>query len=111
MTSSYSQSRHTEDADVKSAETCKFVAENNVPYISCAAVDAIGYNQAEICVKHGFFTRLGGVSTDIYASLNGGLGSSDNLENVYKPTISRRSIRGKPKLISHPAFKPIVQIA
>ena len=85
MTSSYSQSGHPEDANVKSAETCNVqVAENNVPYISCAAVDAIAYNQAEMCVKHGFFTRLGGVSTDIYASLNGGLGSSDNLENVYQ---------------------------
>ena len=31
---------------------------------------------------HAFFTREGGVSTGIYASLNGGLGSSDDRENV-----------------------------
>jgi YfiH family protein len=28
-------------------------------------------------VRHGFFTREGGVSTGVYASLNGGVGSSD----------------------------------
>ena len=29
-------------------------------------------------VRHGFFTREGGVSTGVYASLNGGVGSSDD---------------------------------
>lgn len=29
-------------------------------------------------VKHGFFTRQGGVSTGVYASLNGGVGSKDD---------------------------------
>jgi YfiH family protein len=33
-------------------------------------------------VKHGFFTRKGGVSQGIYASLNIGYGSNDNPENV-----------------------------
>jgi purine-nucleoside/S-methyl-5'-thioadenosine phosphorylase / adenosine deaminase len=33
-------------------------------------------------VRHAFFTREGGVSQGIYASLNGGLGSSDTPENV-----------------------------
>jgi polyphenol oxidase len=33
-------------------------------------------------IRHGFFTRTGGVSTGIYASLNGGIGSSDTPENV-----------------------------
>jgi YfiH family protein len=33
-------------------------------------------------VRHGFFTRSGGVSSGIYASLNGGLGSNDAGENV-----------------------------
>ncbi len=32
--------------------------------------------------RHGFFTRLGGVSTGIYDSLNCGLGSSDAPENI-----------------------------
>ena len=33
---------------------------------------------------HGFFTRQGGVSTGIYASLNGGLGSADERANVWR---------------------------
>jgi YfiH family protein len=33
-------------------------------------------------VTHGFFTRAGGVSTGLYASLNGGVGSSDAPEKV-----------------------------
>lgn len=33
-------------------------------------------------VRHGFFTREGGVSKGIYASLNCGYGSDDNTENV-----------------------------
>jgi polyphenol oxidase len=33
-------------------------------------------------VRHAFFTREGGVSSGIYASLNGGLGSNDRPQNV-----------------------------
>jgi YfiH family protein len=33
-------------------------------------------------IRHGFFTRAGGISTGIYASLNCGLGSSDATERV-----------------------------
>lgn len=33
-------------------------------------------------IRHGFFTRPGGVSTGIYAGLNCGLGSSDDAANV-----------------------------
>ncbi|MEN3931252.1 peptidoglycan editing factor PgeF [Microvirga sp. W0021] len=33
-------------------------------------------------VRHAFFTREGGVSSGIYTSLNGGLGSSDTPDNV-----------------------------
>jgi YfiH family protein len=33
-------------------------------------------------VRHGFFTRQGGVSGGLYASLNGGVGSKDNIEHV-----------------------------
>lgn len=33
-------------------------------------------------IRHGFFTRLGGVSEGLYASLNCGLGSNDKRENV-----------------------------
>ena len=33
-------------------------------------------------IRHGFFTRHGGVSQGCYATLNGGLGSHDDAENV-----------------------------
>jgi len=33
-------------------------------------------------IRHAFFTREGGVSTGIYASLNGGVGSNDDRANV-----------------------------
>jgi YfiH family protein len=33
-------------------------------------------------IRHGFFTRAGGVSGGLYASLNGGIGSRDAAENV-----------------------------
>ncbi len=33
-------------------------------------------------IRHGFFTRQGGVSQGLYASLNGGMGSRDDLTNV-----------------------------
>ncbi|MGE7368091.1 peptidoglycan editing factor PgeF [Neorhizobium sp. NPDC001467] len=38
--------------------------------------------QARGRIRHGFFTRQGGVSDGIYASLNVGLGSSDRREDV-----------------------------
>jgi YfiH family protein len=33
-------------------------------------------------IRHGFFTRAGGVSSGVYESLNGGVGSNDAPENV-----------------------------
>ena len=33
-------------------------------------------------IRHGFFTREGGVSEGLYASLNCGLGSGDNLDSI-----------------------------
>jgi polyphenol oxidase len=33
-------------------------------------------------IRHGFFTRQGGVSEGFYASLNGGLGSGDDPARV-----------------------------
>jgi YfiH family protein len=35
-------------------------------------------------VRHAFFTREGGVSSGIYASLNGGTGSSDSADNIHE---------------------------
>ena len=33
-------------------------------------------------IRHGFFTRAGGVSQGVYATLNGGVGSNDAPERV-----------------------------
>ena len=35
-------------------------------------------------IKHGFFNSIGGVSKNIYKSLNCGPGSNDNITNVKK---------------------------
>ena len=46
-----------------------------LPHISCDLLDGEG-------VSHAFFTRQGGVSTGVYASLNGGVGSKDERAHV-----------------------------
>ena len=45
------------------------------PVITCDLLDAPG-------IRHAFFTRQGGVSTGVYASLNGGVGSRDERAHV-----------------------------
>jgi YfiH family protein len=47
-----------------------------VPALTSASLSALGG------IRHAFFTRAGGVSTGIYASLNSGIGSDDAPENV-----------------------------
>lgn len=47
----------------------------NLPAIRSSLLEADG-------IAHAFFTRQGGISEGIYASLNGGAGSSDNPEAV-----------------------------
>ncbi|MFT4096560.1 MAG: peptidoglycan editing factor PgeF [Rhodoblastus sp.] len=47
----------------------------NLPIIQSKTLAAAGVN-------HAFFTRAGGVSEGVYATLNGGVGSSDARENV-----------------------------
>ena len=47
----------------------------SAPFLSAGALRATG-------VSHGFFTRRGGVSAGVYASLNGGVGSRDASEAV-----------------------------
>ena len=37
---------------------------------------------ADASIRHGYFTREGGVSDGIYGSLNCGAGSSDRAENI-----------------------------
>ena len=41
-----------------------------------------GLLSAAVAIRHGFFTRTGGVSGGIYASLNGGIGSNDVAADV-----------------------------
>lgn len=46
-----------------------------LPVITCDLLDGEG-------VRHAFFTRQGGVSTGVYATLNGGVGSKDERAHV-----------------------------
>lgn len=48
-----------------------------VPFIRSPLLAAAG-------VRHAFFTRQGGASEGVYASLNGGVGSNDRRERVYE---------------------------
>jgi len=45
-------------------------------------------------VRHAFFTRSGGVSPGVYASLNGGVGSNDSPENVTENRTRMATILG-----------------
>jgi len=59
--------------------TCNFVrADNNVTYIEFSPLKEIDF------ITHGFSTRLGGVSSGIYKSMNLTFGLSDASENVLK---------------------------
>ncbi len=52
------------------------MSEPTASYLTLDALDALPG------VRHGFFTRTGGVSSGIYASLNCGPGSADRADNV-----------------------------
>ena len=52
---------------------------------------------AEPGIRHAFFTREGGVSTGIYASLNGGLGSADAAEAI---------VENRKRMAAHMAVAP-----
>jgi YfiH family protein len=47
-----------------------------VPVLTSVALSKLGG------IRHAFFTRMGGVSEGVYASLNSGVGSNDTPENV-----------------------------
>lgn len=48
-----------------------------------STAQALTAESLRLCgVEHGFFTRIGGVSQGVYASLNGGVGSRDSHEAV-----------------------------
>lgn len=68
----------------KSDDTQIKQASNNLPYLVHNALENLQYSDTNLRIKHGFFTKLGGVSQDVYTSLNGGLGSQDTVENVHE---------------------------
>ena len=68
--------RESQDAG-QAVEMPAPTAEAEPAYLSHQALSAPPYR-----LRHGFFTRSGGVSEAPYNSLNGGLGSDDCLDNV-----------------------------
>jgi YfiH family protein len=52
-------------------------------------------------IRHGFFSRNGGVSHGLYASLNCGPGSGDNLEHVGKNRLRVSQHMGAPVITCH----------
>ena len=61
----------------------------NLPVIQSDALTAKG-------VAHAFFTRRGGVSTGVYDSLNGGVGSQDSREHVMENRARMAATLGVP---------------
>ena len=64
-------------------------------------------------IRHGFMTRAGGVSEGIYASLNCGLGSDDDLERVRenrRRVLNLASIPAKTLLTAHQIHSPDVLV-
>ena len=59
-------------------------------------------------IRHGFFTRVGGVSEGIYESLNGGVGSEDSPAKVAenRARMAKQS-RRRAGAISSPATRSI----
>ena len=60
-------------------------------------------------VAHGFFTRQGGVSTGLYASLNGGVGSRDAPEQVAenrRRMAARLGVRPENLLVPYQTHSP-----
>jgi len=57
-------------------------------------------------IQHAFFTRQGGVSSGLYSSLNGGLGSSDDTENVHENRRRMAAFMGS----THDSFLSLYQI-
>jgi YfiH family protein len=65
-------------------------------------------------IRHGFFTREGGVSSGLYASLNGGTGSNDKRENVAENRARMAAALGcAPRnfLTAHQVHSPDVVVA
>ena len=63
-------------SDGQSQPSVVLMEKNNIPYLSFPALEEIP------CVKHVFSTRLGGVSTGIYESMNFSFVRGDNEKSV-----------------------------
>lgn len=73
-------------------------AENGVPYFYFPALERIGL------VRHGFSTKLGGVSEGCYSSMNLGFGRGDAKENVlenYRRMASALGVEDSKYTLSH----------
>src|ERR1019366_7903888 len=60
-------------------------------------------------IRHGFFTRAGGVSQGVYATLNGGVGSNDGPDTVAENRVRMASALGVTPdrlLPPHPIYSP-----
>ncbi len=67
----------------------------------------------EQSIRHGFFTRNGGISTGLYASLNGGIGSDDITENVLenrKRMAAHLGVRPERMLVPYQIHSPHVSV-
>ncbi len=65
-------------------------------------------------IRHGFFTREGGISTGVYASLNGGIGSNDDQAHVSENRARMAAALGCPLerlLTAYQTHSPNVVIA
>ncbi|WP_176085475.1 peptidoglycan editing factor PgeF [Martelella sp. HB161492] len=57
---------------------------NRTPDLAPLQSSRLAEKTAGTSIRHGFFSRVGGVSTGIYASLNCGPGSKDKAEDVHE---------------------------
>ncbi len=65
-----------------------------LPSLNPIRADALHLN----CIQHGFFTRQGGVSEGLYASLNGGLGSNDLNDHILENRLRMaKALGGRPE--------------
>src|SRR3954451_16617924 len=65
-------------------------------------------------LRHGFFTREGGVSDGIYASLNGGIGSQDDASHVAenrRRMAAQLGVAPAPLITAYQIHSPDVAIA
>lgn len=82
--------------------------ETQTPYLSFPSLEQLSF------LRHGFSTRLGGVSEGIYASMNLGFGRGDSDENVrenYHRLCSSIGINEHDLVFTHQVHKANIRIA